>query len=340
MILELDEATRAELERFSLAFTCERCAQFDPETRRAPAPARLLQRVRARVRGSHAPSLRTIAAKTLREEIRIERGATILCACSGGPDSTAMLHVLSSLRAQLGFEVVAHGVDHGLRAAAAEELDAAEAVATAVGVRFDRTVTSVASGSNLQARAREARYRALREAAQRAAAAYIATAHTADDRAETVLLRLLRGSGARGLAVLPPRDGDLIRPLVRAPRRAVELHVARNQLVVAHDPSNLDTRFARVVVRRELLPLMARLSPRIVETLGRLADELAPERDKVDPLAGLGRRQREQLSAALARTRVRVDDCKEVLLSLSEGGPVLTEVSEPVRRRPRGPERG
>lgn len=293
------------------------------------------------MRGSHAPSLRTLAARTLRDEIRIERGATILCACSGGPDSTALLHVLSTLRVQLGFEVVAHGVDHGLRAAAAAELDAAQAVATAAGVAFDRTVTAVAPGSNLQARAREARYLALREAAARAGAALIATAHTADDRAETVLLRLLRGSGARGLAVLPPRDGDLIRPLVRATRRAVELHVARNGLSVVHDPSNLDTRFARVAVRHELLPLMTRLSPRIVETLGRLADELAPERDKFDPLAALGRRQREQLSAALARTRVRVDDCKEVLLSLNAEGPVLSEVNEPAKRRGRrGPRLG
>jgi tRNA(Ile)-lysidine synthase len=90
-----------------------------------------------------------------------------------------------------------------------------------------------------------------------------------------VLIRLLRGTRPRGLGVLPPRDGYRIRPLYRARRVDVEAHIARHHLPFAVDPSNSDPRYLRARVRRELLPALERLSPRIVEHLCRLADELS-----------------------------------------------------------------
>jgi tRNA(Ile)-lysidine synthase len=102
----------------------------------------------------------------------------------------------------------------------------------------------------------------------------IATGHHADDRAETVILRLLRGAGPRGLAVLPPRAGDLVRPLIRARRGDIDAHLARHGIAHALDPSNANSRFLRVRVRRELLPLLADLSPGIVTHLCALADQL------------------------------------------------------------------
>lgn len=153
---------------------------------------------------SHPPSLLRLAERLIRDERLIERGDVVLCACSGGPDSTALLHVLGRLRARFGFRLVAHGVDHGLRAEAAEELEHAGRVAQALGVPFDVTRLRVAPGGNLQARARDARRGALRAAAWLVGAHLVATGHTADDRAETFLLRLLRGAGPRGLAVMPP----------------------------------------------------------------------------------------------------------------------------------------
>jgi tRNA(Ile)-lysidine synthase len=125
----------------------------------------------------------------------------------------------------------------------------------------------------LQARAREARYAALREAAA-PHDALIATAHHADDRAETVLLRLLRGAGPRGLAVLPASARDLIRPLLRATKRDVLAHIHRHRLDFAQDPSNADAAFLRVRVRHELMPLLSDLSPQIVRHLNALADAL------------------------------------------------------------------
>lgn len=222
---------------------------------------------------SHPPTLITLARAALREHDLVPRGSRVLVAVSGGPDSMALLHVLAGLRARLGFGVFAHGVDHGLRPAAAAELDTAAAFAASLDVPFTRERVAVEPGGNLQARARAVRWASLRTAASRVDAARIATGHHADDRAETLLIRLLRGTGTRGLAVLPPLDGDRVRPFFRARRADVEAHVARHGIPVAHDPSNEDPRFVRTRVRRELLPMLLRLSPRIVEHLCSLADD-------------------------------------------------------------------
>jgi tRNA(Ile)-lysidine synthase len=256
------------------------------------------------VPSSHPPTLLTLASRALREECALARGERILCAVSGGPDSMALLDVLARLRRKLGFELVAHGVDHGLRAAAEAELDRAEAHATALGVPFARSVLAVAAGGNLQARARTARYTALEAAARDAGATLIATAHHADDRAETVLLRLLRGAGPRGLAVLPARAGDRVRPLIRARRSDVLLHVGRHDVPFSEDPSNRDRRHQRVRVREELLPLLTELSPGIVEHLTALADSLGSSQAEgqlgAELSVPLGRAQRRLLSRAVS----------------------------------------
>jgi tRNA(Ile)-lysidine synthase len=255
---------------------------------------------------SHPPTLLTLASRTLREECGLEPGARVLGAVSGGPDSLAMLDVLARLGQKLGFELVAHGVDHGLRSEAATELDLAETHALRLGVAFARTSIVVAPGGNLQARARAARYQALEAAREAAGATLVATAHHADDRAETVLLRLLRGAGPKGLAVLPARAGNRIRPLLRARKRDVLAHLERHRIAFAEDPSNRDRRYLRARVREEVLPLLAELSPCIVDHLNALADDLVGG-EKDDGLAelpatlGLGRAQRTLLRRALER---------------------------------------
>jgi tRNA(Ile)-lysidine synthase len=259
----------------------------------------------------------------------VPRGASMLVAVSGGPDSMALLHVLARLREDLALTLHAHGVDHGLRAEAESELDLAEDLARAQNVPFVRTRAAVPGGGNLQARARLARYDALARAAVAVGAKLIATAHHAEDRAETVLLRLLRGAGPSGLAVLPPRAPlplsfpasspaktplnaagiELVRPFLRARRADIEAHLARHALRFASDPSNENPRFLRVRVRREVLPLLEALSPSIVEHLCSLADALLLQEKSeagdvrlAKPLLNLPRPTRLAL-AELARTR-------------------------------------
>jgi tRNA(Ile)-lysidine synthase len=229
------------------------------------------------------PSLLTIARRALAAggECAVPSGTAVLVAVSGGPDSMALLSVLARLAPRAGLELLAHGIDHGLRPEAAAELDLAESFARSEGVPFDRSGVTVPRGGNLQARARTARWAELVRVARRRNAA-IATAHHAGDRAETLLMRLLRGAGLRGLAVLPPRttaagtdDVIVVRPLLRAQRADILAHVRRSAVPFATDPSNADPRFLRVRVRHEVLPLLAALDPGIVRHLEAIADELA-----------------------------------------------------------------
>lgn len=226
--------------------------------------------------GSHPPTLITLVKRALREECGVQRGSRVLLALSGGGDSSALLHVLALLAKKQGFSLLAHGVDHGLRPEASRELDLAEAECARSGVTFSRTVLTLSAGGNLQARARDARRAALVAAAERAGADSIATAHHADDRAETVLLRLLRGAGPHGLAVLPARSGVWIRPQLRARKSDVLGHLDRHELRFSDDPSNRNPRFLRTRVRAELLPLLEQLSPQIVGHLCALADAIEP----------------------------------------------------------------
>jgi len=251
-------------------------------------------------------SLATIARRAL-DELRL-RDTAVLVATSGGPDSMALLDVLARLAPARGLRLLAHGVDHGLRPEAGAELDLAADHARKLAVPFDRTRVRVPLGGNLQARARTARWEALAVAARRHAAT-VATAHHADDRAETVLLRLFRGAGLRGLAVLPPRatapdapDVAIVRPLVRARRSDIVAHVERWRIVYARDPSNEDGRYLRTRVRRNLMPLLAAIDPRIVEHLGAIADEAGSERASETGrtwTAGLPRATQDAIAALL-----------------------------------------
>lgn len=289
-------------------------------------------------RGRRAPTLLTLAHRLVRDERLFERGDLVVCACSGGPDSNALLHALALLRRRIGHQLLAVGVDHGLRSAAPQELALAQAVAEQQQVPFEGHRVDVEPGGNLQARARSARLGALQRVAAREGARAIATGHTADDRAETVLLRLLRGAGPRGLAVLPPQAAspvstpaggavDLVRPLLRCRRADVMAHLERHELCHAEDPSNRDKRFMRVRVRHELLPLLEQLSPKVVEHLCALADMLAQADQPDGAVAELSRAQRQALARAIqlrnSGATVRVRGGRDLEVRFFAGTPVV-----------------
>lgn len=253
---------------------------------------------------SHPPSLTSLIRRALRDECGVVAGDSILVAVSGGADSTALLHSLWLVADRLGLRIVACGVDHGLRPEARLELDIVARLCARIGFHFERVQLRLEDGSNLQARARDARYRALREVQGQLGLKLLATAHQGEDRAETVLLRLLRGAPPEGLGVLPWRSEALIRPMLAAARSDVLAHLERHGLEYAEDPSNQNARFLRVRVRRELLPLLAELSPGIVGHLNALADELTAGalpavRDADGSALRLGQAQRKQLRKAL-----------------------------------------
>ncbi|HYO97922.1 MAG TPA: tRNA lysidine(34) synthetase TilS [Polyangiaceae bacterium] len=277
---------------------------------------------------SHPPTLLTLTRRTLLDECGVGRGEHLLVAVSGGGDSMALMHVLFRLGQRHGFRLSAHGVDHGLRQAARAELDLAEQFARSLAIGFTRSEVVVPPGGNLQARARTARYAALRSAANSLDCSRIATAHHADDRAETVIMRLLRGTSPTGLSVLPPRAGDLIRPCIRARRADIRAHLSRHSVPHVEDPSNANPRFLRTRVRHELLPLLEQLSPGIVGNLTALADEIGAGpaielKDAHGQRVSLGRAQRyavrRLLEGSSSAARIRIGADAEITLDLETG---------------------
>ncbi len=223
-----------------------------------------------------APALSTRARRVL-DQAAVPAGARLLVACSGGVDSQVLLDVLAHVAGRGRAALVACGVDHGLRAEAPFELDLAASLARDRGVPFHRVVVAVDPGSNLQARARAARWEALERVAQEQRCAFVATGHHQGDRAETVLMRILRGAPLSGLAVLGPREGGRLRPLIEVTRAEIAAHAARRKLAFADDPANRDPRYVRTRLRNEVLPLLRELDPKVDEHLAALADRAGDE---------------------------------------------------------------
>ena len=200
-------------------------------------------------------------------------GTPLVCAVSGGADSLALLVLATAA----GCEVTAVHVDHGLRPGSAAEADVVASAADRYGAAFRSERVVVADGSNLEARARAARFGVLGPDA--------ASGHTADDQAETVLVNLLRGAGVDGLAAM--RAGTR-HPLL-AIRRAETVALCRQQgLEPVCDPSNDDPRFLRNRIRAELVPLCSELAGRdVVPVLARQAGLLAGDAEVLATVAAL-----------------------------------------------------
>jgi tRNA(Ile)-lysidine synthase len=208
--------------------------------------------------------------------------APVVVACSGGADSLALL----VLAAAAGVRPIAVHVDHGLRAEGAFEAGVVAAAASRLGAPFRAVRAVIGAGPNLEARARDARYAALERVRRQEGASTVLTGHTADDQAETVLLNLLRGAGGPGLAGIRPRAGRVRRPLLTIRRADTRALCARQGLAPVEDPMNADVAFRRVLVRREVLPTLARAARRdVVPVLARQAAVLRAESDLLDELA-------------------------------------------------------
>jgi tRNA(Ile)-lysidine synthase len=229
------------------------------------------------------PSLVAAVDRALKAAGAPKPGETVVVGLSGGPDSVALTDALASLRRRRGFRVVAAHLDHGLRPGSAADAAFCAGLCERLGVELRSAAADVRSRARherggLEQAARRERYAFLRRVREEEKAAAIAVAHTRDDQAETLLLRLLRGAGATGLAGMRVRTGDVIRPLLGVSREDVIAHLRGRGLDWREDPSNADPAHRRNRVRHELLPyLEARFNPRIREALARTAAVLADE---------------------------------------------------------------
>ena len=259
------------------------------------------------------PSLVESVRATIRRYRMIASGKPVVVAVSGGPDSLCLLDVLVNLHAELMCTLHVVHLDHRLRGAqaAAEAAFVAE-IAERMGIAatieaVDVRALAAERHLNLHAAGRLARYRLLAQVALTIGAQAVATAHHADDQAETVLLHLVRGAGVEGLRGIRPvvaweewrAIGDmnddalavsptdrhaprLIRPLLEVARADIETYCVERGLVPRRDPSNVDRRYLRTRIRQDVLSVLATLNPQIVAALGRTASACAETADFIE----------------------------------------------------------
>lgn len=242
--------------------------------------------------GPH-PAVAAVRLGVRRSLEQLEAGAIVLAACSGGADSLALAAALAFEAPRLGLRAGAVTIDHGLQPGSAEQAARVVAVMHELGLDPVHRVRVQVAGRGPGARypgpeaaARQARYAALDAVAAESGAAAVLLGHTLDDQAETVLLGLARGSGARSLAGMDASAGGYLRPLLGLRREQTREACSALDLRPWDDPQNADPAYARTRVRQRLLPLMEELlGPGIAEALARTADRLRDDADALDGLA-------------------------------------------------------
>jgi tRNA(Ile)-lysidine synthase len=269
--------------------------------------------------------------------------ASVVVGVSGGADSTALLLALDELikSGKVDLKLVVAHLDHGLRKDSRADARWVKQLVQALGRDIDVVIGKVdltkprktsgdASGGNLEQAARKARYDFMRKTAKKNNANLVLTAHTLDDQAETILMRLIRGSAAEGLSSIAPvrslttkSDIRLIRPLVSWARRSdTENYCVRRKIEFRVDEMNDDETFSRVRVRKQLLPLMKSFNPRIVEALNRTAALLSEDTEALSEAAA-------RLLEAAAHSSGQTNETKVPSLSVS----VLSQAPAALRRR-------
>ncbi|NIM59767.1 MAG: tRNA lysidine(34) synthetase TilS [Candidatus Aminicenantes bacterium] len=245
--------------------------------------------------------------KTIQDYKLLEKKDRILIAYSGGADSTGLLALLLELREEWSFELFLGHFNHKLRQSADEDEQFVRGVAKKYSLPLyvgNKDVRFYAQGKklNLEEAGRELRYYFLKKTAHKIGGAKIATGHTLTDQAETFLMRLMRGSGLRGLGgIFPLVEGMIVRPLIQVERQDIEAYLKEKGIEFRTDESNLDRRFLRNRIRLDLIPYIKKnFEPEIVSSLGRIASIIREEDSLLEKIA------EEKAKRAISRKNNRI----------------------------------
>ena len=262
--------------------------------------------------------------KSIQNERLIEPGDRVLCAVSGGADSVALLVLLKQLSERLPFVLIAAHLNHCLRVESDDDAQFVTDLCATLLVpleteTIDIQTLSAERGEGLEATGRFARRRFFERVAQEQNCTSIALAHHADDQAETVLFRLLRGSGLTGLSAMRARAGLYVRPLL--PFRKAELcdWLDVNGIVWREDASNLDPAFSRNRIRNQILPELRHINLRVEEALCRFSQQVALEEEYWT----------EHVDLFLLQNMTRVEEDSTLTMSIAQ----LLAVHPAMRRR-------
>jgi tRNA(Ile)-lysidine synthase len=219
----------------------------------------------------------------------LKKGDSVLVAVSGGPDSVCLLEVLSCLKEDYSLSLHVAHLNHRFRKEAKKEAEFVRLLAEKKGIPAAIEAIDVKAycrerGLSLQEGAREVRYSFLNRVADAVGAVKIATGHTADDQAETFLMRLLRGAGAAGLSGIPPVRERIIRPLIDVTKKEAFSFLKEKNIKYVKDPSNVKPKYLRNKIRLELIPLLKKYNPNIIDTLHREAELLREDDALLDEI--------------------------------------------------------
>lgn len=228
--------------------------------------------------------------RTIEEFELLKRGDSVLVALSGGPDSVALLHILLRLKDKYALKLAAAHVDHGIRRNSVEDREFCRALCRNKRVRFYSKRTAVAEfarkrNKTLEEAGREIRYRYLESLADRYGYDRIATGHTSDDNAETVIFNLTRGSGLSGVAGIPARRSRIIRPLIEIRKPEIMRWLMAEGIGYRTDRSNRSIKYARNSIRLGIIPLLEKLNPAAVDNISRFSRHASEDLELIDSLS-------------------------------------------------------
>ncbi len=225
---------------------------------------------------------------TIQKYNMLSYGDHVLIGLSGGPDSVCLLFVLNKLKSPFKLKISAIYVDHGLRPEEIpEEINFCQKICDTLDLNFYTQKINVKEFAerekiNLQEAARILRYEVFDQLSLRIKANKIALGHNADDQAETVLMRLLRGAGPGGLSGIPPVRKKIIRPLIEMEKKEIENFLKENKIQYLLDSSNMKLEYMRNKIRHLLIPVIKEISPQATKIISKTADILREENDYIN----------------------------------------------------------
>jgi len=227
----------------------------------------------------------------IREFDMLPPGSRVLCAVSGGADSVCMLHMLKEREAELDIKVFCAHYEHGLRGEESlRDMGFVQNLCQSWGIECVTEQGNVKAyaedkGLGIEEAARELRYDFLSRAASELGCDRIATAHNADDNAETVIFNLTRGSGIKGLSGIAPVRGNIIRPLLQLSRQQIETYLKDNGLSYVEDSSNFEDVYSRNLIRHKVMPVLRQINPELSVAAGRSGRLLRQDEELLDSMA-------------------------------------------------------
>lgn len=255
--------------------------------------------------------LKEEVVKTIQKYQLLKNGDTIVVGVSGGPDSTCLLHILVELQKEYSFQLHVAHINHGIRKEAGEDEEYVKNLCKNFKIPFNNKkekVEEIAKKNkwSIEEAGREIRYAFFKEIANKTGANKIATAHTANDNAETVLMNLLRGSGTNGLKGIEPiRDGVYIRPLIEISRNQIEEYCKMYNLHPKMDSTNQENMYTRNKVRNQLIPyLEEQFNPNIISTLNRLSNIAKEENSYFEKIT---KKAYEEIKISQTKEKIELD---------------------------------